>query len=690
MVSHHPKRAHRGRLVSDRIPRPKGTQGKYQKLVTRLMLFVESDARSARGSEALHKKTRKVDQSQPRAGDIAVGAYDQYSDTVSDMYDQEMGDEASESDSTRSRREVGARRHPQDGQEESMDSERARAHLAAAVGVQTILEDKLYMALLSAGEAIKEMHGRGISVHERNTTRGNKKMAERIAEAFGVIRTDNTGSKNQAGPTASKKKVDTRLAKLEDIMEKIAKKVLAEPTPLDAVEKRVQLPPLKTSATIVPKQPGVQEEARTNHATGPTFKPVKKIGPFQRNNDTRLIIKLSTPVPVEQLRKKAAAIRDRINEILKPLLKPSSHAVSGVDFSSQANIVVFAGPGLKAVDIEPHAGAFIHLFAGDAATPESWQATADAKWWKVQVSHVPVHKMEYSMEDNAMRSVNTPDDIVWELREFNPHLAHIEMAVAPRWMSGADMLSYKTTTSIVLAMRTEEGAREFLMTDIFLFGAVCWTGVYIDIPPIKPCLNCWKLEHATRYCKVQVVCRRCSGPHQEEDHYCATCKTGDACEHEACVNCQGEHAADDRGCPYRLRYKGLTIKGAPQVLGGVAKYQSNTAKPAAKSKKGKGKKAKTLPVPESAGLTPAAERLDHGSIESLGEERVHLARLRNLSKTGAQIAPPMHLINEYGVPTPVNRFDMLVDVEPETPPMQLMSSSLMGWNDTTNIERPVC
>jgi len=86
-------------------------------------------------------------------------------------------------------------------------------------------------------------------------------------------------------------------------------------------------------------------------------------------------------------------------------------------------------------------------------------------------------------------------------------------------------------------------------------------------PGVPQCHNCWKWGHFTFLCRAHgSICQKCNGPHKLEHHrdlawYCKanfklnpprleTAK-GEPCPHSfKCVNCKGEHMADNNKCPF--------------------------------------------------------------------------------------------------------------------------------------------
>ena len=84
---------------------------------------------------------------------------------------------------------------------------------------------------------------------------------------------------------------------------------------------------------------------------------------------------------------------------------------------------------------------------------------------------------------------------------------------------------------------------------------------------VAQCGNCWRWGHPTHVCRAQgAKCQKCGGPHRVENHrllaWC--CKAnpksnppreataaGAPCPHTfKCLNCRGDHAADDNKCPF--------------------------------------------------------------------------------------------------------------------------------------------
>ncbi|KAI0756036.1 hypothetical protein C8Q80DRAFT_1077815, partial [Daedaleopsis nitida] len=117
-------------------------------------------------------------------------------------------------------------------------------------------------------------------------------------------------------------------------------------------------------------------------------------------------------------------------------------------------------------------------------------------------------------------------------------------ATAPRWMCAEADRAVKRFASMVVAFTRQEDADEVLRRgSVFLLGRVCRVAPYVEIPPIRHCERCFKLDHPTRACTGKPTCKICAQPHHSSQHCCETCGAQDACEHVSvkCINCGGNH-----------------------------------------------------------------------------------------------------------------------------------------------------
>jgi len=86
-------------------------------------------------------------------------------------------------------------------------------------------------------------------------------------------------------------------------------------------------------------------------------------------------------------------------------------------------------------------------------------------------------------------------------------------------------------------------------------------------PGVAQCRNCWHWDHPTHACRTQdAKCQKCSGPYRVENHrllaWCCKANTksnppreataaGASCSHTfKCLNCKGDHSADNNKCPF--------------------------------------------------------------------------------------------------------------------------------------------
>ena len=86
-------------------------------------------------------------------------------------------------------------------------------------------------------------------------------------------------------------------------------------------------------------------------------------------------------------------------------------------------------------------------------------------------------------------------------------------------------------------------------------------------PGVAQYHNCWHWGHSTHACRTQgAKCQKCGGPHRMENHrsmaWCCkansksnpsreTTANSAPCPHTfKCLNCKGEHSANDTKCPF--------------------------------------------------------------------------------------------------------------------------------------------
>ncbi|KAG5333548.1 hypothetical protein C0989_005471 [Termitomyces sp. Mn162] len=168
--------------------------------------------------------------------------------------------------------------------------------------------------------------------------------------------------------------------------------------------------------------------------------------------------------------------------------------------------------------------------------------------------------------------VNTPEDLLEEIRRFNPIMTKVNLMGKPRWMRAETDLRQKEYSSIVLEFAREDDAKAMLAARyIAMYTKFCEVVHHADRPPVLQCSKCWSLGHHASKCRNPTKCRKCAGAHSEADHGGVAAQKAGAAEGRMdednlvsledipkCANCGGEHPATERNCPERKRYQMLT------------------------------------------------------------------------------------------------------------------------------------
>jgi len=116
---------------------------------------------------------------------------------------------------------------------------------------------------------------------------------------------------------------------------------------------------------------------------------------------------------------------------------------------------------------------------------------------------------------------------------------------------------------------TQNGSKAKLLSNhSFNYGrfiaTIKGTNMNLGVPQ---CHNCWKWGHVIFACKAHgFKCQKYGGPHKIKNHrdmaWCYKAnfkldpsqletKQGELCPHTfKCINCKGDHLADDNKCPY--------------------------------------------------------------------------------------------------------------------------------------------
>ncbi|KAG6898040.1 hypothetical protein C0993_007127 [Termitomyces sp. T159_Od127] len=178
--------------------------------------------------------------------------------------------------------------------------------------------------------------------------------------------------------------------------------------------------------------------------------------------------------------------------------------------------------------------------------------------------------------------VNTPDDLLEEIRRFNPIMTKVNLMGKSRWMHAETDLRQKKYSLVVLEFAKEEDAKTLLATRyIAMYTKFCEVVHHADQPPVLQCS--WL----------------CVGAHNETDHKTNVIEAEEGGMDEGgqidnedmpkCANCGGDHPAMERNCPERKRYQMLTReKDNGTVVGGVQVRKKRGVKKLATTGQGQG------------------------------------------------------------------------------------------------------
>lgn len=264
--------------------------------------------------------------------------------------------------------------------------------------------------------------------------------------------------------------------------------------------------------------------------------------------------------------------------------------------------------------------------------------TLDEAWYKVLLTGVSTIAPNGSIIDNERV-------ILEELRQ-NPYIRPDDMAEPPRYITAPDRLGEKQKTAMVLTFRNEEAARYLIKVakGLWYMGEYVRARTFEDRRPVRPCERCYSLQHMTKHCQGRNPrCRFCKGDHWSVDHQCNQCGATEACTHVTCINCGGQHRADDPSCPERTRKAGVhaTAKAAKSSTSRMDQHsmtqteasqqdQSLTSQPketntqAAKAKRGT-KRNKATEYSSDA-LRALAEKAGNGATEDEAWSAIETAR----------------------------------------------------------------
>ena len=246
------------------------------------------------------------------------------------------------------------------------------------------------------------------------------------------------------------------------------------------------------------------------------------VHPQARNHPARLVIEVGGRVPLDK-RPPAVEMRTKINAKLAGLAQENGTVLSvrALNTLPNGNIIVIAGEGLTAAQLEPHGEMMLQAALGDGV---SANVHADVPWHKVQVNRVPIPTLLHlgDMEVDGSRKLPSPAHVKDDIVSNNPWMKQLSWAALPRWMGCEEVLATKSRASIVLAFTSEEDATRVICEGLVVFAEFLAAECYADLARVKVCDNCHHFDHFAGECKFPAKCGICAQGHVTLAHKCDT------------------------------------------------------------------------------------------------------------------------------------------------------------------------
>jgi len=228
--------------------------------------------------------------------------------------------------------------------------------------------------------------------------------------------------------------------------------------------------------------------------------------------------------------KDVKATRDRLNETLKARLHTQHPVIASITKAQYSeNTVLVATQHFTAQDIVNNADIIQSTFGYE-------RIQKDVQWFKTMV-----HGIAISDFDTATGM----QDLQKEVELYNPRL---QLATLPRWVTTRESRAGKMHGSVVLSFDNEEMHQMSLRGKLFIGGASCHTRNFRETKPTDWCVNCQSYGHTAPICHKASRCLYCQEDHPTIQHRCGACRANKGCEHVKCINCGGDHAANDKKC----------------------------------------------------------------------------------------------------------------------------------------------
>ena len=246
----------------------------------------------------------------------------------------------------------------------------------------------------------------------------------------------------------------------------------------------------------------------------------------------------------------------------------------------------------------------------------------------MKVSHAQLNTkthqivIQHAYLRNDLDILMTPTEIAEELYDSNG-IDKQMLALPPHILVTRATLNNVDHSPIMIAFQNETDTMHYKTYSVFFRGGHCYARDYVETKRINRCLNCHELMHPTHSCSHKPRCIHCSSTEhlsaEHPKHDCKECKKDETCPHNnlRCINCNGNHASNDPGCPVWMKRRGLLKDAGPtkqkKPPGGRNRHTAKLAditKPAKESQK-QGKRKTQTPAPQ-----------DNDMINKEGEEEL--------------------------------------------------------------------
>ncbi|KAG8920270.1 hypothetical protein FRC02_001027 [Tulasnella sp. 418] len=299
----------------------------------------------------------------------------------------------------------------------------------------------------------------------------------------------------------------------------------------------------------------------------------KKANPRARNSPLRLIIRYDSPIQASEWIPSLKQ-RELVNQKLTEAKVPEHVRVTAVNYTDLGNVVLLAREPATAKDLYEYVGSFALDLAPSKST---YQAMLDLPWHKVQLNGAFTRNGRGDV-------IDTREELMEELIRENQWIQNEMLVELPRWLTSPEALENRTRVSFVVTFKDEKNANKLLKErkGAFFLGDWIKAKAFEDKRPFRQCGKCFSLKHSTRMCKSSPRCKYCPKDHATEAHICETCTAADGCDHDKCCNCGGDHAADYKQCPEKVKAVGLHASAKTNKKSmGEARVDANKENPKA-------------------------------------------------------------------------------------------------------------